>query len=121
MDLQYLAYLRQERNQIVTNMQTLDKFQRLTLETFLIAYDSMFQKFTENEDLLNFMERVQDVRTAQSKYFASRTQTNLDASKTLERKIDKEIKETLIKAKRKVFVEVKQASMFDENERAQRV
>lgn len=38
-----------------------------------------------------FYEKVKSMREAQRKYFRCRTQANLEASKAIEREIDKEI------------------------------
>lgn len=115
MDLQYLAYLRQERNQFVKMILeelslTID--QKVRVENLLIAFDSLRHKYKDNDDLKEFAQRVQNMRNAQAKYFATRTQANLDESKTLERKVDKEIKEVL-KSKNN---EVVQVSIFENTE-----
>lgn len=103
LDLQYLAYLRQERSQFIAQVQErfiLNSKNRTIVENIIIAYDSMMLKYIEQKELADFAKRVEDVRTAQSKYFAQRTQAHLDASKSLERRLDSEIKEIKKRAKR---------------------
>ena len=91
MDNQYLAYLRTERNQFTCKLAerfTLSAEQKVILENFVIAFDSVMHKYIEQKELADLAQKVSDMRAAQSTYFASRTQTNLDLSKQKERNFE---------------------------------
>lgn len=112
MDLQYLAYIRQERNLFVKMI--LEEFklsteQKVRIENLVIAFDSIIEKYRENTELRNLADEVKRMRDAQTAYFAQRTQSHLDAARTLEKKLDKKVKEILKEDKTTTTV---QASLF---------